>query len=456
MVEPNGTQLYGLRRWIALLRMARHAELRGLSLRQKLALRYVFKESKLTALDGKIFSNTFTPYYPSPAYDRFLRGVISAVSGRPRAVITNFAVTARCPCNCWHCSFSKRNPKDELTLEELKKAIAQVQDLGTSVIGLTGGEPLLRDDLEAIIASVGERSMPLLFTTGYELTPKRVKGLKAAGLEVPVISLDHYRPEVHDRGRRRKGMFESAVRAVEMFRAEGFYVAVSFVPDRRLVDDRDDLFRTIDFFRELGVNDMRLTSPILSGRLTSRPEEKLTEENVRTIFEIQRFCTRKKGYPGVFAYDFFESKRFYGCGAGYHYLFIDSQGNACPCDFTMMALGNIRESSIADIWREIRRRFPVPGCVCYANKSSEAIAARKSDEWPLSPEESRRILQVCPSYDPDEIPEFYRRWGLDVKGLLAGAQSGESADGVKEEGTSEGRGEEESAPDDAGGKEAAW
>ena len=74
----------------------------------------------------------------------------------------------------------------------------------------------------------------------------------------------------------------------------------------------------VDFFRDLGVNDMRLTSPILSGKLASRREDLLTEENVKTIFEIQRRCTRVKGYPGVFAYDYFESKQFYGCVAGFN------------------------------------------------------------------------------------------------------------------------------------------
>jgi molybdenum cofactor biosynthesis enzyme MoaA len=47
-------------------------------------------------------------------------------------------------------------------LDQLQKTIADVQDLGTSVIGLTGGEPLLRDDLEDIIASIDKRSMPLV------------------------------------------------------------------------------------------------------------------------------------------------------------------------------------------------------------------------------------------------------------------------------------------------------
>ena len=350
MSRLNGEQLYGLRRFLATLKMGRHPALKGLTLKQKLALNYVSKESKLTRIGAKIYSNTFTPYFPSVAYDRFLKGVIQVAGGRPLPIVTNFAVTSRCPCRCWHCSFADRSRHDVLSLAQMKQSIAEVQMLGASVIGLTGGEPLLRNDLEDIIACIDERSMPLLFTTGYQLTAQRVKRLKTAGLEIPVVSLDHYDPDRHDQGRGRKGMHATAIKAIRMFQDEGMYVAVSFVPDRRLVADRGELFRTIDFFKDLGVNDMRLTSPILSGHLTARPEELLSAAHVATIFEVQKKCTQTPGYPGVFAYDFFESEHYYGCGAGYNYMFIDSQGNVCPCDFTMMSFGNIMERSLTDIW----------------------------------------------------------------------------------------------------------
>ena len=413
MRKHNGDQLYGFRKILATLKMGMHPELRKLPIKQKLALNYVSRESKLTQLGDKIYTNTFTPYFPSLAYDRFLKGVISVASGKPMPVVTNFAITPQCPCNCWHCSFSDRSKKDMLTLAQLRKAISDVQDLGTSVIGFTGGEPLLRDDLEEIIAAVDERSMPIFFTTGYELTRDRVRSLKQAGLEIPVISLDHYSAEIHDRGRRKEGIFEYALNAIKLFQEEGFYVAVSFVPDKPLVSDRNEIFKVIEFFKDIGINDMRLTSPILSGRLTTRPEEKLSANNVMTIFEIQKMCTRTKGYPGVFAYDFFESEKYYGCGAGFNYMFIDAQGNVCPCDFTMMSFGNLFDRSIKEIWEETSRHFHTPGPVCYANITNDVIFSKKSKEWPLKKDATLQILTECPSFDPDRIPEFYKRMGFD-------------------------------------------
>ena len=414
MRKHNGTQLYGIQKFLTTVKMGMNKELKKLSLRQKLALNYVSKESKLTRIGNKIYTNTFTPYFPSRAYDRFLKGVIAISAGQPLPVVTNFAVTPQCPCNCWHCSFSDRSKKDVLTLEQLRKAIADVQDLGTSVIGLTGGEPLLRDDLEEIIACIDKRSMPLLFTTGYKLTRQRVKDLKSAGLEIPVISLDHYKAEVHDKGRRQEGIFDYAVNAIRLFQDEGFYVAVSFVPDKPLVSDRQEIFKVIEFFRDIGINDMRLTSPILSGKLTTQPEERLSPENVQTIVEIQKKCTRTKGYPGVFAYDFFESEKYYGCGAGFNYMFIDSQGNVCPCDFTMLSFGNIFERPLQEIWAETSRHFRTPGPACYANISNDVIFSKKTAEWPLRKQATLEILDECPSYDERRLPEFYKRMGFPL------------------------------------------
>ena len=415
MRKHNGTQLYGIRKLLTTLKMGLNREIRKLPLKQKLAMNYVSRESKLTKIGDKIYTNTFTPYYPSLAYDRFLKGVISISSGMPLPVVTNFAITPRCPCNCWHCSFSDRSREDILTLDQLKKAISEVQDLGASVIGLTGGEPLLRDDLEDIIAAIDERSMPIMFTTGYKLTAERVKSLKSAGLEIPVISLDHYNAEIHDNGRRKEGIFDYALNAIKLFQDEGFYVAVSFVPDRPLVSDRREIFKVIEFFKDIGINDMRLTSPILSGKLTTRPEERLSTENVETIFEIQKKCTQTKGYPGVFAYDFFESEKYYGCGAGFNYMFIDSQGNLCPCDFTMLSFGNILERPLREIWEETSRQFCIPGPACYANISNDVIYAKKTAEWPLKKKATLDILNECPSFDKRRLPEFYKRMGFPDK-----------------------------------------
>ena len=75
----------------------------------------------------------------------------------------------------------------------------------------------------------------------------------------------------------------------------------------------------------------------------ARHDSLLSQDDVRTVWEIQERLTRTPGAPGVFAYDYFEHEQLYGCGAGYNYMFVDAEGNVCPCDFTMISFGNIKE-----------------------------------------------------------------------------------------------------------------
>ena len=62
-------------------------------------------------------------------------------------------------------------------------------------------------------------------------------------------------------------------------------------------------------------------------------------------------------------------------------MFIDSQGNVCPCDFTMLSFGNILERPIQEIWEETSKHFCTPGRACYANISNDVIFSKKKAEW---------------------------------------------------------------------------
>ena len=95
-------------------------------------------------------------------------------------------------------------------------------------------------------------------------------------------------------------------------------------------------------------------------------------------------------------------------------MFIDSQGNVCPCDFTMLSFGNILERPIQEIWEETSKHFCIPGPACYANISNIMIFSKKKAEWPLKKQATLEILDECPSYNEEKLPEFYKRMGFPV------------------------------------------
>lgn len=133
--------------------------------------------------EGHYLVNTFLPPLDTPALrrrpfrcrekGRHFTAPISLANAVRRSP-TYVAVTDQCRYHCWHCSAAGRMQSGEAySTAQLIQALADLQRLGVGIIGLTGGEPLLRDDLETVLRTVDERSVTYLFTSGYSLTLKR-------------------------------------------------------------------------------------------------------------------------------------------------------------------------------------------------------------------------------------------------------------------------------------------
>jgi MoaA/NifB/PqqE/SkfB family radical SAM enzyme len=101
----------------------------------------------------------------------------------------------RCNLSCTYCNeyddFSPPVPKDVMI-----QRINQLADLGTSILTLSGGEPMLHPDLDEIIAAMRRRGVIAgMITNGYLLMPDRIKRLNKAGLDHMQISIDNVKPD---------------------------------------------------------------------------------------------------------------------------------------------------------------------------------------------------------------------------------------------------------------------
>src|SRR5580700_10605008 len=132
------------------------------------------------------------------AYARFMREMRWIAKG---AVSTDHPLMAhiipirRCNLSCAYCNefddVSKPVPTDVMV-----KRINRLADLGTGVLTLSGGEPLLHPELDEIIAAIRRRGIIAgMITNGYLLTPDRVQKLNRAGLDHLQISIDNVMPD---------------------------------------------------------------------------------------------------------------------------------------------------------------------------------------------------------------------------------------------------------------------
>lgn len=351
-------------------------------------------------VNGKVWVNTFFPPYPSVAFDRFL----GAVFERKRVPFSvYFAVTDICPYRCPHCSYGN-HAKGRLDTVGAKDIIRQIDALGTTTIGFTGGEPLLRDDIVELIEAAGDMST-VMFTTGHRLTDELASNLKNAGLDCLMIGLESDDGERHDKIRGVAGSFDEGLGAIETSLKAGLYTAISTVASRDKIND-GTIERLAKFANTHAVHELRVLEPVPTGNLQAHAEQLLTPAESRKMYDFHVNRNRGHKHTTVACFAYLESDDMFGCGAGYHHLFIDALGNVCPCDLTPLSMGNALAEPLADIWARMSKWFDKPRCGCFMKQLYEdPDTFKQTAELPLDTESSATLCSKCPH--DDKLPRVY-------------------------------------------------
>lgn len=369
---------------------------------QMLMLWRKMRNEKAHRFGGRLRVNSFFPPFPSQAYMRFR----DAISARRRVPVSTYmALTSRCPFECDHCSLAGRGG-GELSTDKWLEVISQLKDAGGCIAGFTGGEPLLRDDLETLIEAAGPEMETVLFTTGYGLDAARAASLAATGLGCVTVGIEADSPEAHDAVRGLDGSFAQAKAAIKACHAAGLYTALSTIGTAgRIASGQIDAMYAMS--ARWGVQEFRLLAPVATGAQAGNAEFMLDPAGRETLkqFHIDsNRAARRSGAPAVASFAYLESDEMFGCGGGYHHLFIDASGNVCPCDLTPLSFGSVAEKSLADIWAKMGEHFPRPGCKCIMSQLAEKIA--EGQTLPLPPANAEELAKQL---DPTELPEGYKR-----------------------------------------------
>ncbi len=370
----------------------------------RFAAEYLRSENP-TRHNGRWVLNSFLPPFPSRAYDRMFEAMLS---GRRLSPVSAFlAVTAACPYACRHCSAGER-PGGTPPLFFWERAIDELAALGVALLGFTGGEPMSRSDLPALVARAKQHGMEtILFTTGIYLDDAGAQALRDAGLWGIAVSLDHTDPVRFNAFRGRGDAFETALRALKLSRKYGFYTMSCCVATPELVAERE--YRNIHALSaRLGVDELRIVEAMPCGRLRDVPDTAfLTPAAIRELRDFHIEINRRMLRPKVCAFNQIESPELFGCSGGTQHLYIDSAGNVCPCDFTPLSFGNIGRESLETIWRRMNDALGEPRRECFVRCHAKRIAerTRETGEYPLSPETS---CSLCKEIGFGTLPDYFR------------------------------------------------
>ncbi|MFX1475462.1 MAG: radical SAM protein [Promethearchaeota archaeon] len=271
-------------------------------------------------------------------------------------------ITNRCNLACIHCYggelFGRSPAKDELTTNEFKKLIDRLASLGVAALPISGGEPLLRSDLLAILEYAREKGLIVTVATNAIIVSSSTARRLGKLTKVVSVSLDGATPEIHDRIRGVKGAFKAAIKGIETLLDAGCYVVIIAT---LMKQNYESFLDTIDLSIKLGVQEFSAHRCSPSGRAAQNYQEIILNGAAvsELLKEIKNQGENMQGETEIGvsmpAYETLTNDPLTrGCPAGEISCSIGATGHVFPCphfhSYLEMSAGNIREKDFADIW----------------------------------------------------------------------------------------------------------
>jgi pyrroloquinoline quinone biosynthesis protein E len=269
-------------------------------------------------------------------------------------------LTYRCPLHCVFCynptDFARTGP--EIGTADWVRVLHEARALGAVQLGLSGGEPLVREDLEVIVAEAHALGYYInLITSGVGLTRARIAALKSAGLDHIQLSFQDSTREMNDFLSSTR-TFELKAQVAALIREHGYPMVLNVVLHRLNIDHVGQI---LEMAQTLGAQYVELANTQYYGwawlnRAQLLPSRAQLERAEATT---QRFRERVAGQMRIYFVvpDYFE-RRPKACmnGLGSVFLAIAPDGTAMPCHAARMLPGlelpNVQVADIRSIWYE--------------------------------------------------------------------------------------------------------
>ncbi|AFQ50820.1 pyrroloquinoline quinone biosynthesis protein PqqE [Burkholderia cepacia] len=272
-------------------------------------------------------------------------------------------LTYRCPLQCPYCS----NPLDfsrqgaELDTKQWFRVMAEAREMGAVQIGFSGGEPLVRQDLAALIGEARRLGYYTnLITSGIGLTEQRIVEFRRAGLDHIQISFQASDATVNNALAGSEKAFAQKLAMARAVKAHGYPMVLNFVTHRHNIDDID---RIIELCIALDADYVELATcqyygwaylnrqALLPTRAQLERAERITNEYRARLAAANNPCRLIFVTP-----DYYE-ERPKPCMSGWGSLFliVTPDGTALPCHGARqlpIAFPNVRDHGLRHIWYE--------------------------------------------------------------------------------------------------------
>ncbi|HEY8052160.1 MAG TPA: pyrroloquinoline quinone biosynthesis protein PqqE [Steroidobacteraceae bacterium] len=267
-------------------------------------------------------------------------------------------LTYRCPLHCVFCynptDFANTGP--ELSTADWIRVLREARALGAVQLGLSGGEPLARDDLEEIVAEAHTLGFYInLITSGIGMTEARIKALKAAGLDHIQLSFQDSTREMNDFLSSTR-TFELKAKVAELIRTHDYPMVLNVVLHRLNIDHVGEILAMAE---ALGAQYVELANTQYYGWAWLNREQLLPTRAQLERAEAATRAFRERVGAKMQIYfvvpDYFETRpKACMSGLGSVFLAVAPDGTALPCHAARtlpgLELPNVRGADVRAIW----------------------------------------------------------------------------------------------------------
>lgn len=294
----------------------------------------------------------------------------------PNLRVVAWEVTRKCNLSCLHCRASAENEdyEGELSTQECRNLVEQIAGTGKPILILSGGEPLLRNDLLDIAAHAVKAGLRVaLGTNGTLITEEFARKAKEVPISRVGVSLDFPSAGLQDHFRGRSGSYEAMLKGIEACRKAGLEVQINSTItalNAHLMEDLLQLsldlgavafhpFLLVPTGRGKGLREHDITpaqceslllwifekSKEFEGKIFIKPTD--APHYFRVVSQHHGSGSSGGGHPHG-PLDGFSR----GCLAGTGFCFISHRGRVQGCGYFDVEAGDLRKNSFAEVWQD--------------------------------------------------------------------------------------------------------
>jgi MoaA/NifB/PqqE/SkfB family radical SAM enzyme len=267
-------------------------------------------------------------------------------SGNLRTIALD--VTSRCNLKCPHCyaeTFSNVEPVD---LSLLQKVFDEAYDLGVLHYVLQGGEPIIdKERLEQIIKMMHpDETYINVVSNGWGMSRECIRWLKSLKVDKIALSLDSGIETEHD-SNRGNGSWRKVLQAIDDVLSEDLLTSISTVITRQSIHS-EGFTKALELARSKKIRiDVQIAMPV--GKWDGKKEYLITQKDASYVKRLQHEYPLLPNGQRMINRDIFNYGGLDHCPAGSEFVSITANGNFLPCNFCQISLGNIKDSSLADM-----------------------------------------------------------------------------------------------------------